>query len=169
MPFSLYPRVMRERLTDLTPEWLRAHEIELVLLDFDNTIVPYTTDEPTPETVRWFDIMREADIPVCIVSNSRRSRVPDFCAARGFSCVTAAGKPGTRGIREALTRFGCAPERAVLVGDQIYTDVLGANRAGVVSVLVRPIALHIFPLRVRNWVEQPWIQIAKRRDSHDKP
>lgn len=169
MPFSLYPRVMRDSLTELTPDWLRAHGIELVLLDFDNTVVPYTTDVPTPETARWFDAMRGAGIPVCIVSNSRRYRVPAFCAAHGVECVTAAGKPGTRGIREALSRFGCTPEHAVLAGDQIYTDVLGANRAGVMSVLVRPILLHIFPLRVRNWAEQPWIQIAKRRLSHDKP
>ena len=163
MPFSLYPAVMIDRLTDLEPDWLRQRRIELILLDFDNTILPYTTSDPTPEMADWLARMRREGFPVCVVSNSRRDRVPQFCAAHGIDCVTGAGKPGTRGIRRALEKYGCAPDRAVLAGDQIYTDVLGANRAGVVPVLVRPISLHIFPLRLRNWAEQPWIQIAKRR------
>lgn len=163
MPLSFFPRVMLESLPDLTPQWLQENRIELVLLDFDNTIVPYTTNVPTPQMERWFDMIRSAGFQLCVVSNSKRSRVPEFCAARGIDCVTHAAKPGTRGICEALRRYNCSPEHAVLVGDQIYTDVLGGNLAGVVSVLVRPILLHIFPLRLRNWLEQPWIQIAKRR------
>lgn len=163
MPLSFFPKAILESLPDLTPQWLTENKIELVLLDFDNTIVPYTTCTPTPEVENWFTTIRDAGFPICIVSNSKRTRVPEFCAARSLDCVTHAAKPGTRGIREALERYRCPPERAILVGDQIYTDILGGNCAGVVSVLVRPILLHIFPLRLRNWLEQPWIQIAKRR------
>ena len=168
MPLSFFPRAMFEQLPDVSPQWLKEQNIELVLLDFDNTIVPYTTNVPTEAMEQWFRCIRESGFPVCIVSNSKRSRVPDFCTEHGLDCVTGAAKPGTRGIREALARYHCPPERAVLVGDQIYTDVLGGNRAGVVSVLTRPIDLHIFPLRLRNWLEQPWIQIAKRRRKHEK-
>jgi hypothetical protein len=168
MPLSFLPKAMIEQLSDLTPEWLHERGIRLLLMDFDNTIVPYTTNEPTETVRRWFARMQQSDVSLCVVSNSHRARVPDFCAAMGLDCVTAAKKPGIRGIRQALGNYHCAPSEAALVGDQIYTDVLGANRAGVFSILVRPISLHIFPLRVRNWAERPWIHLAKRRLSHDQ-
>ena len=163
MSFSLFPRAMFDRLTQISPAWLRARGVELLLLDFDNTIVPYTTDVPEPDVTAWFSAMKAAGMQLCIVSNSHRGRVPEFCKKYGLPCVTRAKKPGTRGINEALARFSCPPERAALAGDQIYTDVLGGNCAGVLSILIRPISLHIFPLRLRNYLEQPWIQIAKRR------
>lgn len=168
MSFSLLPRAMFDRLTAIAPQWFLSRGVQLVLLDFDNTIVPYTTDEPDAAVLAWFDAMRAAGLTLCVVSNSKRDRVPHFCERYGLPCITRAKKPRTRGIRAALARFDCPPERAALIGDQIYTDILGGNCAGVVSVLVRPILLHIFPLRARNWAEQPWIQIAKRRLSHDQ-
>ena len=163
MPFSLLPRAMFDRLTDIRPEWLKERGVELLLLDFDNTIVPYTTSVPEPAVTAWFSEVLGAGIQLCVVSNSLRARVPEFCEQYGLPYVVRAKKPGTRGIKEALRRFSCPPERAALAGDQIYTDVLGGNCAGVLSILVRPILLHIFPLRLRNYAEQPWIQIAKRR------
>lgn len=168
MSFSLFPRAMFDSLPAVPPDWLTRQGVQLVLLDFDNTIVPYTTSVPEQPVLAWFDAAREAGLRLCVVSNSHKDRVPAFCEAYGLPCVTGAKKPRTRGIREALARFDCPPERAALIGDQIYTDVLGGNCAGVRSILVRPILLHIFPLRARNWAEQPWIQIAKRRRSHEK-
>ena len=79
MPFSLLPKIIANRLTDITPELLHTRDIRLLMLDFDNTIVPYTTDVPTAEMTAWLDRMKQTDIIVCIVSNSHKDRVPRFC------------------------------------------------------------------------------------------
>lgn len=169
MPFSLLPRVIAPDLPALTPEWLQKKGIRLLMLDFDNTIVPYTTDVPTEEMRRWLDTMAGSGIQVCIVSNSRNGRVPKFCEENGLPCIVRAHKPGTKGIRECLQRFSCASKQAALAGDQIFTDTLGANCAGVTSILVNAIHNHTFWLKARHVLELPFIFAArKRRIEHEK-
>jgi len=163
MRFSLLPKVIVPALTDVTPALLQSLGVTLLMLDFDNTIVPYTTDKPTQEMEQWFRQMLSTDITVCIVSNSRKGRVPAFCEARGIPCITHARKPFSKGIRECLTRYGMEPQQAALVGDQIYTDTLGANCAGVVSILVKAIDNHNFWLKARHALELPFIFLARKR------
>jgi len=163
MPISPLPKIITEALTDITPELLRSRNIRLLMLDFDNTIVPYTTNTPTAEMERWLRDMAASDIPVCVVSNSKRDRVKIFCGRYGIPCITHAKKPFTKGIRECLARFGVPAANAALVGDQIYTDTLGANAAGVTSILVKAIDNHNFWLKARHVLEKPFIFAARKR------
>ncbi len=163
MRFSLLPKVIAPVLTDVTPELLHGLGVTLLMLDFDNTIVPYTTDKPTAEMERWIREILASDIAVCVVSNSKKRRVPVFCEERDIPCITHARKPFSKGIRECLTRFCVEPGKAALVGDQIYTDTLGANCAGVVSILVSAIDNHNFWLKVRHVLELPFIIFARKR------
>lgn len=163
MPFSLLPKLMVPSLTDITADMLHARDIKLLMLDFDNTIVPYTTNVPTEAMSAWLKEMNAGDIKVCIVSNSHSGRVPKFCEEHGLHCITHARKPTAKGINECLDRFDTKPSQAALVGDQIYTDVLGGNRAGVTSILVDAIDNHNFWLKARHVLELPPIYIAKRR------
>lgn len=162
MSFSLLPRIIVDRLTDLTPEMLLKCGVDFLMLDFDNTIVPYTTDEPTPEMERWLQIMLASEIGICVVSNSKKDRVVRFCRARDIPCITHSRKPFQKGIRRCLAQYGLDVRRTALAGDQIYTDVLGINCAGGVSILVTPIQLHNFWLRLRHVAELPFIGIRKR-------
>ena len=163
MPFSLLPRLMTDSLTDLTPELLREKNVRLLMLDFDNTIVPYTTDVPTADMERWLSRMNASEIQICVVSNSHKNRVPAFCQARGIDCITHAKKPFSKGIRECLGKYGIPASRAALVGDQIYTDTLGANCAGVTSILIKAIHNHTFWLKARHVLELPFIFLARNR------
>jgi len=164
MPFSFLPKLMTDKLTDITPELLRRRKIRLLMLDFDNTIVPYTTTTPTPEMEQWLSQMNALeDIRLCIVSNSHNDRVPKFCAARNMEVITHAKKPFTKGINECLEKFGIPASQAALVGDQIYTDTLGANSAGVTSILVKAINNHNFWLKARHVLEKPFIFAARKR------
>jgi HAD superfamily phosphatase (TIGR01668 family) len=163
MPFSPLPKLIAESLTDITPELLRSRDIRLLMLDFDNTIVPYTTCVPTEEVRRWFDLMKAQDISLCIVSNSHNDRVPKFCRERNMAVITHAKKPFTKGINECLNKFAIPAEEAALVGDQIYTDTLGANSAGVTSILVKAIDNHNFWLKARHVLEKPFIFAARKR------
>ena len=163
MSFSLLPKLMTDELTDLTPELLRGRNIRLLMMDFDNTIVPYTTDVPTQKMADWLRNMLESDILLCVVSNSHNRRVPSFCEQYSLPCFTHAKKPGTRGIRECLEQFEIPAEEAALVGDQIYTDTMGANFAGVTSILVRAIDNHNIWLKLRHVAALPFIFAARKR------
>ena len=157
------PTMLTDRLTDLTPQLLTEREIRLLMLDFDNTIVPYTTNQPTQEMECWLRRMAASEITLCVVSNSRKDRVKKFCAQYGIDCITHARKPFSRGIRQCLARYGVTPEKSALVGDQIYTDTLGGNLCGVQTVLVRAIDNHNFWLKARHVLEKPWTYAARKR------
>ena len=169
MPFSLLPRVITDELTDLTPEFFQSRQIHLLMLDFDNTIVPYTTSTPTEKMESWLTAMTSSDLSLCVVSNSKKDRVKIFCEKYGIPVITHASKPFSKGIRECLQRFGVAPQNAAIVGDQIFTDTLGGNCAGLTTVLVKAIDNHNFWLKARHVLEKPFIYLArKRRLNHEK-
>ena len=163
MPFPLLPKLITDELTDLTMEILNAHQIKLLMLDFDNTIVPYTTNVPTEKMDRWLKEMNTSDIQLCVVSNSRKDRVKVFCVKYGIDCITHAAKPFTKGIHECLAKYGIPAAEAALVGDQIYTDTFGANNAGVMPILVRAIDNHNIWLKLRHVAELPFIFAARKR------
>ena len=163
MSFSLLPKVIVNAVTDLNPQMLSDRGIQLLMMDFDNTIVPYTTDIPTRAVLAWLEEMKQSDIQLCVVSNSKRDRVKIFCEKYGIPCITHAKKPFSKGIQECLERFGMEPGKCALVGYQIYTDALGANCAGVTSILVKAINNHNIWLKLRHAAELPFILLAKKR------
>ena len=163
MNFPLLPTVMADSLTDVSPDYLKKMGIRLLMLDFDNTVVPYTTNVPTEEMSRWLERMKQSDIQLCVVSNSRKDRVRIFCREWGIPCITHAKKPFSKGIRQCLAKFDCPKENCALAGDQIYTDTLGAGLAGIRSIRVKAIHNHNFWLRLRHVAEMPFIIAAKNR------
>ena len=162
MSFVLLPDVLVDSITQITPAQLEKQNISLLMLDFDNTIVPYTTDVPTQAFCDWLKNMQNADVKLCVVSNSRKPRVQVFCQKYGIDCITRAAKPFSKGIRQCLQRYDVKPGAAALVGDQIYTDTLGGNSAGVQTFLVRPIHNHNFWLKLRHLLEKPFIFAARK-------
>lgn len=163
MPLSFLPRHIFPRLTAINPHRLHELGVRLLMLDFDNTIVPYTTDEPTDEMRQWLRKAADSAVQICVVSNSKRGRVVEFCRTHGIDCITRAKKPFSRGIRECLRKYDMPPDAAALVGDQIYTDVLGANCAGIRSILIPAIHNHNIWLKLRHVAELPFIWLARKR------
>lgn len=163
MPFSLLPKVIAPALPDISPEYLHSSGVKLLMLDFDNTIVPYTTNLPTEEMECWLQRVKDSRIPLCVVSNSKRDRVKIFCQKYGIDCITHAKKPFSKGVQQCLAQYGIPKEQCALVGDQIFTDVLGANCAGVKSILVKSINNHTFWLKARHVLEKPFIYLARKR------
>ena len=163
MRFSLLPAFVTDKLTDVTPEFLKQQGIDLLMLDFDNTIVPDTTSVATEEMDAWIKNILASDLKVCVVSNSHKDRVKIFCGHYGMDCITHAKKPFSKGIRQCLERYNIPAERAALVGDQIFTDTLGANGCGVRPILVRVIDNHNFWLKARHVLELPFIFAARKR------
>ena len=123
MNFPLLPTAIVEKLTDLTPEFLREQGIRLLMLDFDNTIVPYTTNTPTEEMALWLQSMQKTDVRLCVVSNSRKPRVRVFCKEYGLDCITHAKKPFSGGIRRCLAKYAAEPAACALVGVYVIKTV----------------------------------------------
>ena len=163
MSFSLLPKAMTQKITDLSPEYLRGRGVNLLMMDFDNTIVPYTISTPRKEFLKWLEEMRSSGITLCVVSNSKKERVVIFCRKYHLDCITHSKKPFSKGIRECLERYGVPAGECALVGDQIYTDVLGANCCGVQSILVKSIHNHTIWLKARHILEKPFIWAARKR------
>ena len=103
----LVPCRVINSIYDLEPRELRAQGIRLVLCDLDNTLVPYEESFSSPALRAWKEKLEKNGVTLFVVSNSRKSRrCPNFCEALGIPYVRHAGKPGTKGFREALERTG---------------------------------------------------------------
>ena len=163
MKLSLLPKIIVPALTDVTEDLLRSRDIKLLMLDFDNTIVPYTTSTPTEQMHTWLKQMANSGIRLCVVSNSHKDRVKIFCTKYGIDCITHANKPFSKGIKECLAKYQIQPQECGLVGDQIFTDTLGANCTGVTSILVKAINNHNIWLKLRHVAEMPFILMARKR------
>ena len=163
MKFSLLPKIILPAITDISPELLRSRGIQLLMMDFDNTIVPYTTNIPTDAVNSWLQSMAESGIALCIVSNSKRDRVKIFAKDYGLACITHSRKPFPKGIKECLATYDVDPSVCALVGDQIFTDTLGANCTDVTSILVKAIDNHNIWLKLRHVAELPFIFMARKR------
>ena len=163
MSFSLLPSVQIDAITGLTAADLKKWGIRLLMLDFDNTIVPYTTDIPTEKMRTWLQEMNASNVQICVVSNSKNQRVRKFCAAYQIDCITHARKPFSDGIVRCLEKYKIPARESALAGDQIFTDTLGANCAGVKSILVKAIDNHNIWLKLRHVAELPFIYIGKNR------
>jgi len=133
------PTWMVNSIYSITPEQLRKNNIHAVLTDLDNTLIAWNHPEATEESVLWIERMKEADIPVVILSNNSGDRIQKVAEILDLDYVPRSLKPSRRAFRKAEKKLGIPAENLVMVGDQILTDVLGSNRHGVRSILVKPI------------------------------
>ncbi len=135
----LYPTVMLERVSDITPGLLKRLGVKALLLDVDNTLATHNGPEPAPGVLEWLDLMRAAGILVCLASNNGGRRVNAFATALRADCVARSLKPLPVGFFRAAKRLGLPARRFAVVGDQIFTDVLGGNLFGAKTILLKPL------------------------------
>ncbi|MCH5341926.1 MAG: YqeG family HAD IIIA-type phosphatase [Acetatifactor sp.] len=109
-----------------------------VIFDIDNTLVPHGA--PADDRARQlFSRLRELGYKTVLLSNNKEPRVKSFADSVGSLYVFRAGKPGSRGYAKAMADMGTTPENTLFVGDQLFTDVWGAKKMGIVTYLVKPI------------------------------
>ena len=133
--------------------------------DFEAMLARSVPDTPPEEIVAWKQALEAQGIQLFLLSNSRRpGRAQGFAQRLGIPYQGHSGKPRRAGYLRAMERMGRRPEETVMVGDQIFTDTLGANNAGVVPMRVEPIRLAGHPGRyLRYAAETPFRLLGKRR------
>ena len=109
-----------------------------VLFDVDNTLVPHGAPA-TKQAKELFEYLHKIGLKTCIISNNKEARVSPFAKAVGSDYIYKADKPSARGYRQAMERIQTTPDTTIFIGDQIFTDIYGANRAGIRTYLVKPI------------------------------
>lgn len=133
-----YPEKIMDSVYHISFENLRDRGIRGVIFDIDNTLVPHGA--PADEEVKkLFRHLHNLGFKTCLLSNNKVERVASFAKEVDSLYIYKAGKPSVKGYREAMAQMRTHQATTIFVGDQIFTDILGANRAGIYSVLVKPI------------------------------
>ena len=135
----LRPTLMCEKVTEITPKLLDSLGVKALLLDVDNTITSYISKNPLEGSVEWAHALEKLGYKVFIVSNNYRDRVSSISGKFGLPFVSFAMKPLPIGFAKARKQLGLKSAECLVVGDQMFTDILGANLGGMKSVLLTPI------------------------------
>lgn len=126
-------------LSDINIGKLKEMGIKGVIVDIDNTLVPHNYPEPHSDNMAFFKNLEKAGIAVCLVSNNSGERVRNFNRTIGLPCIWDAKKPLRSSYKKAMSIMGVEKSETAAVGDQVFIDVLGGRRAGVFTILVKPI------------------------------
>ena len=133
------PFEMFESVTAITPEYLKRNNINTLLLDVDNTLSCHHAGVLYNGVAEWLEKMKKSGISLFVVSNSKNKRIEPFAKKIGLPFEALSLKPLTKGINRAIKRANAEKKTTALVGDQLFTDVWGAKKAGIFSILVKPI------------------------------
>lgn len=133
------PREFAASVTSIDPVALKEKGFTSILLDLDNTLLPWKDSLVPDEVVEWIGQAKAAGMRLCIVSNTHNpARLNKIAVDLGIPCVFRALKPRKQGFRRAVEMAGCATSAAVVVGDQLLTDIVGGNLCGMYTILVKP-------------------------------
>ena len=138
MLHMLYPDEYKESTYKIDFKKLYKDGYRGILFDIDNTLVPHGAPADD-RAIRLFEELRAIGFQTCLISNNKEPRVKSFCDKVGSTDVFKAGKPLPGGYEEGMRRMKTTKKNTLFIGDQIFTDVLGAKRAGLYTIMVKPI------------------------------
>lgn len=155
---KMLPRLRVNSIYDIDLAFLEKTGIRGIITDLDNTLVGAKVTAPTPELVEWLNEVKERGFQIVIVSNNNYERVSAFAEPIQMPFIHKAKKPVGIAFRNAMAAMGLDANEIAVIGDQMLTDVLGGNRLGMYTILVKPIAIEDEKLttklnrRVEKWV-----------------
>jgi hypothetical protein len=136
---NFYPQIYLDKVQEITYEMLERNGISGLILDVDNTLIDYYRNMPKG-IIEWCNNLKNKGISFCIASNSNKKEKVEMVANRlDIPYIYFAKKPLKKGLKKAANIMNLEYKKIAVVGDQIFTDVWGANRTGMFSILVEPI------------------------------
>ncbi len=165
---GFFPDALEASTYDIPLKRLAEMGIRGMIFDIDNTLVMHGA--PADErAIRFFEQLKELGIDACLLSNNKEPRVKMFNEPIGVHYIYKANKPSIGNYVKAMELMGTTRENTVFVGDQVFTDVWGANRAGVRSILVRPInPKEEIQIVLKRILEKPILLAYKLRSKKKK-
>ena len=148
------PRLYARAINQIDPEELRERGIRGAIVDLDNTLVGFHALAPLEEDALWVARAKRAGVHVLVLTNNGTPWASQVAKDLGVPCIPRARKPLPNGFRRALDVLELEPREAVVIGDQLFTDVLGAKLAGLDVILVDPLVRHDpWNTRPLRWLE----------------
>ena len=136
----LKPKAQFDKVTDITVNFLRKNNIKAVILDVDNTLMDLDR-KPLENIEKWVNSLKKENIKVCIASNSiKKGKISKIAKKLDLPFIYFSTKPLKRGLKKAKNIVQEKNENIAEIGDQLFTDVLGANRMKMFSILTKPIS-----------------------------
>ncbi len=160
----LSPDWLFDSYKDITPTFLQSQNICALIMDIDNTLAPYAQAEPDEALLAWIDKLRKAGIRLALISNNSPERVQLFNRKLALPIYPDAGKPHRKYLHRALDDLSTSPANAAVLGDQLLTDALAANRMGMRVLIVTPIKNDggLF-FKCKRLIERPILLRYKRK------
>ena len=137
----LKPDIKLKSITDITVELLNKFDIKALLLDVDNTMSTHHGTVLTEGLMEWIAEMQDSGIKLMVLSNSKKWRIEPFAKRIGLPFISLGCKPLPTGYLRGVKALGEKRKNVAIVGDQIFTDVLGGSVVGVKKILLTPIKL----------------------------
>lgn len=161
---KLLPDIYVNTILDIPLDKLVERGIRAFIIDLDNTTTHWNSNEITKEVRAWFSRLRELGLKACFLSNNGEERVLAVARNLGVPYVYRAQKPRRGGYRRAMEAMGSTSGETAVIGDQIYTDILGGNRAGLFTILVKPIHTREFAgTKISRMFERPVLRVIRKR------
>lgn len=152
----------------ITPQQVKALNKKGLIVDIDNTLLPWYEQTPTEQVTQWIDAMQQSGIVIFLVSNNTTERVSKVAAPLGLPFSSNSLKPSAKGFVRAQLALKLPKESLLVIGDQLVTDIHGANKQGLDCVLVKQLSRHdiiyTLPNRVVEGIICMLTGIHKRED-----
>ena len=163
---SLVPDLILNSFDELTLEYLQKNNIKALILDVDNTLIPYEENKPRPGVVHWLNELTSAGIKVSFVTNNHKERLDSFNESLGFPAFHDSCKPFLKNMKKALKAMDATAETTANMGDQIFTDTWAGRRLGIRTFLVPPIKdkRDLFT-RFKRFLERPFKKAYYKKKS----
>ncbi|MCR4430744.1 MAG: YqeG family HAD IIIA-type phosphatase [Tepidanaerobacteraceae bacterium] len=134
----LLPDLYLDNIYNLDFEYLKKNNIKGLLIDLDNTLLPWDCSDISQDLMDWIKKCKDWGLSLCIVSNNRARRINECASRMGIPAVTRAIKPCKKAFLKGLNILGINNDQVAVIGDQIFTDVFGAKRMGMLAIMVKP-------------------------------
>ena len=129
------------RITKIDPrEDIKKLNIDFLFLDVDNTILPRDTRQVPQDIKAWLEDLKNSGLKICLLSNSLKEGVKDFAKTLDLPVLTGSLKPSPSAFIRAFKKMGARSKNSLLIGDQVFTDSLGAHLVGMKCYMVLPLS-----------------------------
>ncbi len=156
---NVYPSLYLDSVKNINPTLLKKNNIKGLILDVDNTLIDYYRNL-VDGAEKWCEELKNEGIKCIILSNSnKRSKVEEVAEKLNIDYIMFAKKPLKSGFKRALSKLELKPEEVAVVGDQLFTDVIGAKRMNMFSILVKQVGeKDIFITKLKRPIENAIIR-----------
>ena len=163
-----YPKAFYKNVTEITYDYLKENNIEALILDMDNTLIDYDRNMPE-EIKKWTNDIREKGIKLFILSNTNKEeKVKEVADKLNLEYIHFGMKPFILGFKKAKEKLNLSNEKIAVVGDQIFTDIIGANRMKMFPILVEPlkekdIFITLVKRPIENFIKRKYLSTKEEK------